>query len=83
MKGKLIIIAAAGAIGFSAAKIDDHVRPVMWGWVWELRPEPDFYGTQLVHCPNGDLTFPPWHVRVFYSNGGGPFSRWFLQERGR
>lgn len=78
-------LTAAAALGFSVAKIDDHVRRVDWGWVWTLRPEPDFHGVQLVTCPDGKQALPPWHVYVLY-NFDTPVSRWgkmFLQERGR
>lgn len=82
MTAKIWIVAGIFAVlGFSIAKIDDHVKSTMWGWVWELRPLPDFYGTQLVKCPNGDITLPPWHVLVLWDQQA-PIAG-FLQERGR
>lgn len=69
------------AVGFIAAKADDHIKPTMWGWVWTLTPEPDFYDVQLVSCPDGSKTTPPWHVMVLY-NEDAPLGS-FLQERGR
>jgi hypothetical protein len=89
MRAALIAGAACVALaaGFAAGKIDDHVRPTMWGWVWELTPTPDpnpIWGTQLVKCPNGDVTLPPWHVRVLWDDD---LPLWqmhkvFWQERG-
>lgn len=74
-------------LGFSVAKIDDHVRQSMWGWVWTLEPKPDFPQNkpieQLRQCPHGDLVLPPWHVYVLWDNQGGYWWRSFLQERGR
>lgn len=79
-------------MGFVVAKVDDHVRPTMWGWVWTLAPTPDWPQgipgvkpmDRLVLCPNGDLTFPPWHVYVLWDSDAPitRFPRVFLQERG-
>lgn len=87
---QLLLAALLLSAGFLGAKVDDHVRPTMWGWVWTLEPQPDWPtdvpgvkpASQLVQCPNGDLTLPPWHVRVLYADGA-PFWRVFWQERGR
>lgn len=88
---RAVIYACIAFIGFSAAKVDDHVRPTMWGWVWQLEPKPDFPQNipgvqpmdQLVRCPNGDLIFGPWHVYVLWTADGLKyFWREFLQERG-
>lgn len=74
-------ILAAFVVGVALMASYDHIRPTMWGWVWRLEPVPDFHGTQLVRCPNGDLVLPPWHVRVLWDEQA-PL-RAFLQERGR
>jgi hypothetical protein len=90
---KRIVIAAAFVLaGFVVAKVDDHVRPTMWGWVWDLTPTPNWPNgvpgvkpmSQLVQCPNGDLTLPPWHVYVLWDSGAPitKFPQLFLQERG-
>jgi hypothetical protein len=89
---RTILAAALLLVGFVAAKVDDHVRPTMWGWVWTLTPTPDWPNgvpgvkptAQLVQCPNGDFTLPPWHAYVLWDNDLPitRFPRIFLQERG-
>ena len=92
-KRKAILLTVVAIAAFSAAKADDHIHRTMWGWVWNLTPKPDWpHGIrgvtpmdQLVACPNGDLTLPPWHVFVLWDDDAPlrTFPRWFLQERGR
>lgn len=86
--GKAWLIFLLLAVGFAFGEMQAHIKKTMWGYVWTLDPEPDFPmgvpgvspSTQLVRCPNGDLTFGPWHVRVIYDEQA-PFAA-FLQERG-
>ena len=73
-------------VGFVIGEMQAHIKETMWGLVWTLEPKPDFPGlpfkaiSQLVKCPNGDLTFGSWHVLVLYDSQA-PFKS-FLQERG-
>lgn len=72
-------------LGFVIGEAEARLKLTMWGIVWQLEPKADFPIdnpiSQLVKCPNGDLTFGPWHVRVIYDHQAPLVA--FLQERGR
>lgn len=88
---RMVFVILIFSMGFLAAEAHDHIRPTMWGYAWQLDPAPDFPTsipgvkptTQLVKCPNGDLTFGPWHALVLYDYQASYYG-WgaFLQERG-
>lgn len=90
---RIVKLTAFLLLGILLGEAHAHIRPTMWGWVWTLEPEPDFPigiagvkpSTQMVRCPNGDFTLPPWHVYVLWHDNLplSNFSTVFLQERGR